>query len=124
MRGLQLQSVQPFITGQGKRNVVLSASSSKGVTVGVKADPAQFEGGQLPLNTFSSKAPFTGKVLSIKRLGGRNKERDVSEIVIDTGGVRFDEGQVSDSVGNLGTEIVILTHGYWAMLACMRAMQT
>jgi hypothetical protein len=32
-------------------------------------------------------------VLSIERLGGRDRERDVSHIVIDTGGVQFVEGQ-------------------------------
>jgi hypothetical protein len=37
--------------------------------------------------------PFVGKVLSIERLGGRDKERDVSHIVIDTGGVKYVEGQ-------------------------------
>lgn len=43
----------------------------------------------LPRNTHNVKGgkagPFTGKVLSIKRLGGRDKERDVSHIVIETG---------------------------------------
>lgn len=37
--------------------------------------------------------PFVGKVLSVERLGGRDKERDVSHIVIDTGGVAYVEGQ-------------------------------
>lgn len=37
--------------------------------------------------------PFVGKMLSIERLGGRDRERDVSHIVIDTGGVPFVEGQ-------------------------------
>lgn len=34
-----------------------------------------------------------GKVLSVKRLGGRDRERDVTQIVIDTGGVKYVEGQ-------------------------------
>ena len=56
------------------------------------------EGTELPVNTHGigkagKNPPFTGKVLSIKRLGGRDKERDVSHIVIDTGGVLFHEGQ-------------------------------
>jgi ferredoxin--NADP+ reductase len=37
--------------------------------------------------------PFVGKVLSVRRLGGRDKERDVTHIVIDTGGIPFVEGQ-------------------------------
>lgn len=53
----------------------------------------------LPLNTHNVKAvkggqgPFTGKVLRVERLGGRDKERDVTHIVIETGGVHFVEGQ-------------------------------
>lgn len=45
------------------------------------------EGQTFPLNLYGGKKePFIGKVLSIERLGGRDKERDVSHIVIDTGG--------------------------------------
>jgi hypothetical protein len=44
------------------------------------------EGQTFPLNTYGGKkAPFIGKVVLIERLGGRDKERDVSHIVIDTG---------------------------------------
>lgn len=47
-----------------------------------------------PFLLFAGKQPpFVGKVLSIERLGGRDKERDVSHIVIDTGGVPYVEGQ-------------------------------
>ena len=82
--------------GISSRRILANATNAphKGVTVGVRVDPSDFEGGKLPLNTHSPKEPFRGKILSIRRLGGRNKERDVSEIVIDTGGVRFVEGQV------------------------------
>lgn len=45
------------------------------------------------LRTAGKQPPFVGKVLSIERLGGRDKERDVSHIVIDTGGVPYVEGQ-------------------------------
>jgi hypothetical protein len=44
------------------------------------------EGQSFPLNLYGGKKePFIGKVVSIERLGGRDKERDVSHIVIDTG---------------------------------------
>lgn len=48
--------------------------------------------------------PFIGKVLSVERLGGRDKERDVSHIVIDTGGVQYVEGQ-SFGVQPPGTKV-------------------
>lgn len=46
-----------------------------------------------PFCAAGKQPPFVGKVLSIERLGGRDKERDVSHIVIDTGGVKYVEGQ-------------------------------
>jgi ferredoxin--NADP+ reductase len=62
-----------------------------------------------PLNTHGvgkagKNPPFIGKVLSVERLGGRDKERDVTHIVIDTGGVAFVEGQ-SFGVQPPGTKI-------------------
>ncbi|KAI7845616.1 hypothetical protein COHA_000902 [Chlorella ohadii] len=56
------------------------------------------EGGKAPLNTHGvgrggKFPPFQGKVLAIERMGGRDAERDVSRIVIETGGVLFHEGQ-------------------------------
>lgn len=46
--------------------------------------------------------PFIGKVLSVKRLGGRDRERDVIKIVIDTGGVPYVEGQAFGVVPPVG----------------------
>ena len=49
----------------------------------------------LPLcPSFNSKAPFQARIVSTRRLGGRNRERDVSHVVIATNGVHFHEGQV------------------------------
>ena len=67
------------------------------------------EGIPVPLNTHGigkagKNPPFTGEVLSIKRLGGSDKERDVSHIIIDTGGVHFVEGQ-SFGVKPQGTKV-------------------
>ncbi|KAF5842467.1 hypothetical protein DUNSADRAFT_7078, partial [Dunaliella salina] len=63
---------------------------------------------ETPLNTYNVKGgkypPFKGKVLAVERLGGRDKERDVTNIVIDTGGVVYHEGQ-SFGVQPLGTKV-------------------
>jgi len=63
---------------------------------------------ETPLNTHNVKGgkfpPFKGKVLSVERLGGRDKERDVTHIVIDTGGVVYHEGQ-SFGVQPPGTKV-------------------
>lgn len=37
--------------------------------------------------------PFSGKIIKVTPLGGRDREREVTELVIATGGVRFNEGQ-------------------------------
>ncbi|KAF8058332.1 hypothetical protein HT031_005649 [Scenedesmus sp. PABB004] len=62
-----------------------------------QAVSVDLEGGPLPLNTHGTgkggQPPFTGRVLAVERLGGRDKERDVTHIVIDTGGVAYREGQ-------------------------------
>ncbi|KAL4437055.1 hypothetical protein ABPG75_004194 [Micractinium tetrahymenae] len=61
------------------------------------APTVNLEGRPVPLNTHAvgkaGKEPFVGKVLEIRRLGGRNRERYVSELVIDTGCLEFHEGQ-------------------------------
>lgn len=48
------------------------------------------EGGKAPLNTHGvgrggKHPPFPGRIVSIERMGGRDAERDVTNLVIDTG---------------------------------------
>lgn len=64
---------------------------------------------EFPLNIHGvgkagKQPPFKGKVVSVERLGGRDRERDVTNIVIDTGGVPFVEGQ-SFGVQPPGTKV-------------------
>ncbi|KAI8474033.1 MAG: ferredoxin-NADP+ reductase [Monoraphidium minutum] len=48
----------------------------------------------VPVNLYGGKkAPFKGKIVAIHDMGGRDKERHVSHIVIETSGVPFVEGQ-------------------------------
>ena len=37
--------------------------------------------------------PFAGRIIKVTPLGGRDREREVTELVSSTGGVRFNEGQ-------------------------------
>lgn len=68
---------------------------NKALKVPVAVD---LENTELPINTHGvgkagKQPPFKGRVVSIQDLGGRDKERHVSHIVIDTGGVLYHEGQ-------------------------------
>jgi len=48
----------------------------------------------IPINTFKAKTPFTGKVVSVKRIVGPKATGETCDIVIDTaGGIPYWEGQ-------------------------------
>jgi ferredoxin--NADP+ reductase len=56
--------------------------------------PLALEEGDLPMNTFSPKKPFTGVVRSVERIVGPNATGETCNIVIDTKGeIPFWEGQ-------------------------------
>jgi hypothetical protein len=87
----------------------ITATSANKTLIRQPVTAPGLEGNPLPLNTHGigkagKNPPFLGKVLSVTRLGGRDSERDVTNIVIDTGGVEFVEGQ-SFGVQPPGTKI-------------------
>ena len=59
-----------------------------------KKKTSDLEGGELPMNTFSKKAPFPAKIKSVERIVGPNATGETCHIVIETGGdIPFWEGQ-------------------------------
>jgi ferredoxin--NADP+ reductase len=59
----------------------------------LEANP-YYDVSNIPLNTFKNKDPFTGKVLSVKRIVGANAPGEVCHIIIDhKGGMPYWEGQ-------------------------------
>ena len=46
--------------------------------------PLKLEEGDMPLNTFSNKAPFIGKVVSVERIVGPKATGETCNIVIKT----------------------------------------
>jgi len=73
---------------QGKQSIAMAAQISK------KDVPLALEEGDLPMNTFSPKKPFKGKVKSVERIVGPNATGETCNIVIDTEGkIPFWEGQ-------------------------------
>lgn len=70
------------------------------VTAGVETDvskrtiPAELEKGEMPLNTYSNKAPFKGKIKSVERIVGPKATGETCHIIIETEGkIPFWEGQ-------------------------------
>lgn len=56
--------------------------------------PLELEDGDLPLNTFSPKKPFKGKVISVETLTGPKATGETCNIVIETRGeIPYWEGQ-------------------------------
>lgn len=59
-----------------------------------KEVPLELEKGEMPLNTFSNKAPFVAKIKSVERCVGPNATGETCHIVIETDGkIPFWEGQ-------------------------------
>ncbi len=77
----------------------------------------------MPLNTFSNKAPFKGKIKSVKRIVGPNATGETCDIVIETNGdIPFWEGQsygvippVSGEMGWLSLDGQLI--GCWWLVA-------
>ena len=59
-----------------------------------KAVPLELEEGELPLNTFSPKKSFTGKVISVEKIVGPKATGETYNVIIDTRGeIPYWEGQ-------------------------------
>jgi ferredoxin--NADP+ reductase len=56
--------------------------------------PLELEKGELPLNTYSNKTPFEGKILSVERIVGPKATGETTHIIIEHGGkMPYWEGQ-------------------------------
>ena len=56
--------------------------------------PLELEKGELPLNTFGNKAPFSGKIVSVERIVGPKATGETTHIIIEYGGkMPYWEGQ-------------------------------
>lgn len=94
---LPLCCLQAAARVAGRRMAVRPLAS---VTAGVETDvskrtvPLEMEKGEMPLNTFSNKAPFKGKVKSVERIVGPKATGETCHIIIETEGkIPFWEGQ-------------------------------
>ncbi|KAI8465221.1 MAG: ferredoxin-NADP reductase [Monoraphidium minutum] len=75
-----------------RRAVVVRAAAATAITR--SAVPLKLEEGEMPLNTYSNKAPFKGTIKSVKRIVGPNATGETCDIVIQTDGkIPFWEGQ-------------------------------
>jgi ferredoxin--NADP+ reductase len=63
-------------------------------TLTKSAVPLELEKGEMPLNTYSNKAPFKAKVRSVEKIVGLKATGETYHIIIDTEGkIPFWEGQ-------------------------------
>jgi len=75
-----------------RRAVVVRAAAT--TTLTRKEVPLKLEEGEMPLNTYSNKAPFKGVIKSVERIVGANATGETCNIVIKTEGkIPFWEGQ-------------------------------
>jgi len=78
------------VAGRGSVRVMAATKIAK---VPVSA-PELEKAADCPINTFSNKAPFKGKVVSVKKIVGPKATGEVCDIVIKTdGGIPYWEGQ-------------------------------
>lgn len=76
----------------GRRTVAVRAQAAQTI---IKSNvPLQLEQGDMPLNTYNSKAPFIAKIKSVERIVGPKATGETCNIVIETDGkIPFWEGQ-------------------------------
>jgi ferredoxin--NADP+ reductase len=71
----------------------LTAPAPSGKQDFLEAKP-YFDQSSIPINTFKAKAPFTGKIVSVKRIVGPKATGETCDVVIDTRGeIPYWEGQ-------------------------------
>jgi len=98
--GIKMVSDEPWFAEALATNVVDKATLDKAFAAAVKksqdfleADP-YYDQSNLPLNTYSNKAPHLGKVISCKRIVGANAPGETCHIIIDhQGKMPYWEGQ-------------------------------
>ena len=57
------------------------------------AVPVKLEEGELPMNTFNNKAPFTARIRSVERIVGPKATGETCHIIVETkGDIPFWEG--------------------------------
>lgn len=80
--------------GPAMRDVRLVAQAVAEAQSIRKSVPLELEEGELPMNTFKNKAPFTGTVSSVERIVGPKATGETCHIIIKTDGeIPFWEGQ-------------------------------
>lgn len=97
MAALQTRATQatgrPAVASR-KAVVAVRAQASATATLTRSPVPLALEQGEMPLNTYSNKSPFVGKIRSVERCVGAKATGDTFHIIIDTNGdIPFWEGQ-------------------------------
>jgi ferredoxin--NADP+ reductase len=62
----------------------MSIRAQAAATCVKSAVPLKLEEGEMPLNTYSNKAPFIGKIKSVQRIVGPKATGETMHIIIET----------------------------------------
>jgi len=92
---MRFNASQRTVAGRSGSRKSVSVRAQAAATSLAKADvPLKLEEGEMPLNTFSNKAPFIAKIKSVQRIVGPKATGETCHIVIETQGkIPFWEGQ-------------------------------
>ncbi|PNH10491.1 Ferredoxin--NADP reductase, chloroplastic [Tetrabaena socialis] len=96
MRVPTAQSAATRVAGRRVCRPMAVAISTAAVTTDVSKRPVpiKMEEGEMPLNTYSNKAPFKGRVKSVEKITGPKATGETCHIIIETDGkIPFWEGQ-------------------------------
>ncbi|GAX85882.1 hypothetical protein CEUSTIGMA_g13298.t1 [Chlamydomonas eustigma] len=92
---MRFNASQRAVAGRSGSRKSVSVRAQAAATSLAKADvPLKLEEGEMPLNTYSNKAPFIAKIKSVERIVGPKATGETCHIVIETQGkIPFWEGQ-------------------------------
>lgn len=91
---MRMNAAQSTFAGRAGSRRVVSVRAQAAKTLTKQAVPLKLEEGEMPINTYSNKAPFKAKVKSVQRIVGPKATGETMHIIIETNGkIPFWEGQ-------------------------------
>ncbi|GAX82578.1 hypothetical protein CEUSTIGMA_g10004.t1, partial [Chlamydomonas eustigma] len=87
---MRFNASQRAVAGRSGSRKSVSVRAQAAATSLAKADvPLKLEEGEMPLNTYSNKAPFIAKIKSVERIVGPKATGETCHIVIETQGTKI-----------------------------------
>ncbi len=89
--------VSPQLATRSSRRAASVRAQAAATELKKSPVPLKLEEGEMPLNTYSNKAPFEGTIVSVKRIVGPKATGETCDIVIktDVRGRSLDQSETS-----------------------------